>query len=271
MQEHFEPKQDNYTFSDLRKLIAYLRSPDGCPWDRKQDLESLQKYLLEESYESVTAFYSGNTEAHCEELGDVLLQVVFQTQIAAEDKQFNLEQVIDTLVRKLVQRHSHVFGEDQAADPETVKELWQRNKAKENESMENSSLLRSIKRDQSPLHQSYHLQKEAAKYGFDWPDHNGAAAKVLEELEEVKSAQSTFEKNETMGSSVFEEVGDLLFAVVNLARKLAVEPETALAQANNKFIARFRAMEKLAQERGDDFSKLSLEEQDTLWNAIKRI
>lgn len=272
---NFDPQQGPYDFQALLALMRFLRSPLGCPWDRKQTLSSLQKYLLEESYEAVSAFQADDMDALREELGDVLLQVVFQSQVSAENGGFDIQAVIETLVSKLVSRHSHLFGDDAAHNAEEVKDLWEKNKAKEKAgSRAEGGLLAAVKQGQSPLHVAHELQAEAAKHGFDWPDHQGPAEKVMEELTELREAGLHLEQlpQASMAAqfALFEEAGDLLFAVVNLLRKLDIEPETALAFANVKFSGRFVAMERLAAARGVDFSKLDLSLQDQLWDEVKR-
>lgn len=277
MMDHstFVPTPGPHDFKALLELMRFLRSPAGCPWDRKQTLSGLQKYLLEESYEAVSAFQAGDMAALREELGDVLLQVVFQSQVSSESGGFSIHDVIDTLVNKLLSRHSHLFGDDTAHSPEDVKKLWDINKAKEkSENKAKSGLLAEVKQDQSPLHVAWALQAEAAKHGFDWPDHQGPAEKVLEELAELREAgtptESLPQESPALRMAVFEEAGDLLFAVVNLLRKMDIEPETALAFANVKFSGRFMAMESLAEERGLDFRELKLAQQDQLWDEVKK-
>ncbi len=286
MNQPFDHQKDNYDWQDLLALLRFLRSEQGCPWDREQTLASLQKYLLEESYESVSAFYSGEMSALKEELGDVLLQVVFQSQIADEAHVFDIDAVISTLCSKLVKRHSHLFADDEAKTASEVKALWEENKAKEKKSL-SGRLLEEVKTGLSPLQRAYRLQAEAAKVGFDWSDYEGPLAKVHEELKElaelipadtsVISDSSEFSlsgtHSDTMkdASRLEEEAGDLLFAVVNLLRKLHLDPETALISANTKFVRRFEAMEELAIQKGQVFSQLNLKEQDALWDEIKML
>lgn len=286
MNHQYDPLKDRYDWQDLLALLRLLRSEQGCPWDREQTLASLQKYLLEESYESVSAFYSGEISALKEELGDVLLQVVFQSQIAAEAQFFDINDVISALCSKLVKRHSHLFSDDEATTAAEVKALWEENKAKEKKPR-SSHLLEEAKAGLSPLQRAHRLQAEAAKVGFDWPDYEGPLVKVHEELIElaelipantsvrldssVSGANESKSNTEENTSRLLEEAGDLLFAVVNLLRKLKLEPETALASANAKFTRRFQAMEDLAVRKGQIFSRLNLEEQDALWDEIKML
>lgn len=280
------PDKARFDGADLLALMAFLRSEAGCAWDRAQTLESLRPYLLEECYEALAASRRGDRGALCEELGDVLLQVVFQAQIAAEEGAFDFGDVVDGLARKLIRRHSHIFGADAAADPAAVEALWALNKAKEKPGRGaggTSDATRARFADAGeglpPLRRALALQKEAAQLGFDWPDETGPFAKVEEELAELCEAAARLSAQaaaEGRGAPAYredsacrEELGDLIFAVLNLARSLKIEPEEALGLCNQKFLDRFAAMERLAEAEGLDFARLDLAAQDALWERVK--
>lgn len=249
-------------FADLMDTVATLRGPDGCPWDQKQTHESLRPYLIEETAEFIEAVNEQDFDHMCEELGDVLLQVALHAQIAAEHGQFTIDDVIESLNEKLIRRHPHVFGNVPVADAAEVEENWQAIKREENQSNVHNgddSLGRGIPLVMPTLSRAYELQKRAAEYGFDWENREDVADKVREELEECLQAE---------GDGVEIELGDLLFAVVNLARFLKVDPELALRRAMVKFGSRFDAMMKKA--KGQSFHTLSLKQMDALWQDVKR-
>ena len=252
-----------YSHKDLIKIMEKLRSPEGCPWDRKQTHESLLPYLLEETYEVVDAVKKGNDEELKEELGDLLLQVVFHSQIAKERGAFDVEDVIDSIARKLIHRHPHVFGDrEDIKTAEDVNREWERLKEKEGKKKE--SLLDGIPESMPALERAYKLQKRAAKVGFDWEGFEGIKEKLIEELSEIEE-----ELKRGNRKKIEEEVGDLLFMAVNLARFLGVHPEIALRRANEKFERRFRYMERKAKERGKELKEMSLDEMEALWQEAK--
>jgi MazG family protein len=242
----------------LQKIVAQLRSPSGCPWDREQTHQSLKPHLVEECYELIDAIDAGNDQELKEELGDLLLQVVLHSQLAAEASRFTLDDVATAIADKLVNRHPHVFGENRLPDSEAVLRQWE--VIKRSEKHERRSVLDGVPRGLPALARAQKMQTKAARAGFDWDEADGAWAKVREELQEVESAAE---------GRLPEEIGDLIFAVVNFARKKKLDAEQLLNEASAKFAARFRAMEQLAQERGLEFASLSLPEMDRLWDDTK--
>ena len=240
-----------------------LRSPEGCPWDRKQTHESLVPYLIEETYEVVDAIRKKDPENLKEELGDLLLQIVFHSQIAKEKGYFDVYDVIDTIAKKLVFRHPHVFGnrEDIKSAEDVLKE-W--DKFKEKEGKKKDSLLDGIPESLPAWERAYKLQKRAVKVGFDWKSFEGIREKMVEELSELSEALKEGNKEK-----LEEEAGDLLFMAINLVRFLGVNPELALSKANEKFEKRFRYMEERARKEGKKLEEMSLEEMERLWQEAK--
>ena len=257
-----------YSFSDLLHIMARLRAPDGCPWDKEQTHESILSCLIEEAYEFVDAVERKDTPNMREELGDLLLQVVFHAQMAREIQSFDLNGVIQELCEKLVRRHPHVFGEQRLEKSDEVLVQWDEIKKKEKGSaaVVEHGALGEMPKHLPALLKALKIQKRAAKTGFDWPDWKGPLAKIKEELGE-------FEVEVAKGNSeaAVEELGDVLFSVVNLGRFLDVDPERALAQANAKFVSRFKAMEKLAEQRDVALKGMSLADMDALWNEVKNV
>ena len=254
--------RERWPLDPLVEVMARLRAPDGCPWDREQTHETLRRYLLEEAYEAVEAIDDGDADHLCEELGDVLLQVVFHAQIAREAGRFDMRDVVAGITEKLIRRHPHVFGDASAETAEEVTRRWDAIKRAERGRTEAESLLSGVARSLPALSRACELQKRAAKVGFDWEDVAGPAEKVREELAEVLGA-SPQERE--------DEVGDLLFAAVNLARKLGVDPEVALTRASAKFERRFRYVEERLAEKGLRPTDVSLAEMDALWEKGKRV
>src|SRR5713226_615752 len=262
-------------FEKLVALQARLRARNGCPWDREQTHTTLRTYLVEETYEVLDALQSGDDAKFAEEMGDLLLQIVFHSQIAAEEGRFTVADVIREVHEKMVRRHPHVFGEKRAKDAAEVLRNWEQIKAQERRSeTENGrpratgaekSLLDGVPRTLPATLEGLQLTKKAARVGFDWEDAAGIFEKMREECAELRHALDTKESAKDE-----EEIGDLLFAAVNLARFLKVDPETALKNANAKFSRRFREMERLAQESGRAFEKVPRAEMESLWEAAKR-
>jgi MazG family protein len=242
----------------LREIVARLRAPNGCPWDREQTHQSLKPHLLEECYELLEAIDAGDNGQLREELGDLLLQVALHAQIAAEAGRFSLDDVAEELADKLVRRHPHVFGENRLPDSDAVLKQW--DQIKRDEKAERRSALDGVPLHLPALARAQKVQVKAARIGFDWADAAGALAKVREELVEAAEAAPP---------ELEEEVGDLLFAVVNYARKRKVDAEQALLSATRKFSDRFHAVEGLAAARGLDVRSLSLEQLDALWDEVK--
>ncbi len=256
-------------FEDLVKLMARLRAPDGCPWDRQQTPESLRTYLLEETYEVLDAIERGEGEVLRDELGDLLLQVLFLSQIAREEGHFTIEDVLGRLHEKLVRRHPHVFGDKQAETPEQVLKNWEALKAEERGEKRAGNagqLLADVPRTLPALLEAYQLTRRAAQVGFDWRRLEDLLAKLDEELKELREALGAGVEKERLE----DEVGDLLFVVVNLARHLRIDPELALRGTNRKFVSRFRQIEEELKRQGKRWQETSLEEMDALWEASKQ-
>jgi MazG family protein len=251
----------------LLAIMARLRAPDGCPWDREQTLASLRPYLLEETYEVLEAIDDGDPREHCEELGDLLLQIVFQAQLAKEAGQFAFEDVAEAISKKLVSRHPHVFGDADVKDADGVLRQWAALKKKEKQAKgKGRSVLEGVPRELPALARAERLTEKASRIGFDWPDAAGARAKVTEELAELDAAVAAGDR-----AHVEHELGDLLFAVVNLARKLALPPEEALRGAIGRFIERFEHVERGLERAGVSHGEATLAQMDELWNEAKRL
>lgn len=246
----------------FRSIIAKLRSPEGCPWDREQTHESLSPYLIEEAHELLQAIQEGDDDAIADELGDVLLQVFLHAQIGQDNGYFQLEDVLESISAKMIRRHPHVFGDVSADNAEQVIANWQEIKAQEKPAAD--SLLEGQDRFSSSLTTSFNYQKKAAKVGFSWPDAAGAWDKFHEELQE-------FQQEVAKGSKArqLDELGDLLFTLVNLARFFDLSPEEAMMQANRKFQTRFRYVEQQVKEGTGNFSDYTLEQLDGFWNQAK--
>lgn len=247
----------------LRWVLKALRAPDGCPWDREQTLASIQPCLQEECYELLSAMVGDDLANHREELGDVLLQVLFQCDIREEEGAFSFDDVVSELTEKLIRRHPHVFGEVTASDTETVLRNWERIKQGEHKAPK-ASALDGVPEALPALLKAQRTQHKAAKVGFDWQDASGPEAKVAEELAELKAAVATGNQEK-----VADEFGDVLFSLVNLARHLEVDAESALRAATAKFARRFRAVEARVKASGREMKGLSLAELDAVWEAVK--
>ena len=250
---------------DLQKLVdlvARLRAPDGCPWDREQTLPDIRAYLLEEAHELAGAIDGGDWQELGEELGDMLFQVAFIGRLAEEAGAFRLSQVIDGVYRKMVERHPHVFGDEVLADAEAVRQAWERRKLQKEPKRE--SLFSGVPTSLPALLAAYRMTQKAAGVGFDWPDAEAVLAKADEEIAEVREALAQGDRD-----AVREEVGDLLFTLANLARKLDVDPEAALAGTNRKFRYRFSKIEEGLAARGKTAAEATLEEMDALWEEAK--
>jgi len=250
----------------LVEILRRLRAPNGCPWDREQTLASLKKYLLEECYEELEAVDRGDPDRIREELGDVLLQVVFQSQICAEAGWFDFGDVAETLAEKLIRRHPHVFGDVTVRDANEVVQNWERLKRNEEaDSLVPKSAMDGVPRTLPALHRAQQIQRRAARCGFDWPTPQGVLEKLEEEVRELREAAQTGSRER-----MTEELGDLLFTIVNLARAWDLEAEELLQNATDKFVQRFRRMEALAARDGHPLDGRSLEELDRLWEQAKR-
>lgn len=264
-------------FERLVALQARLRAPNGCPWDREQTHSSLRTYLIEEAYEVLDALESGDDAKFAEEMGDLLLQIVFHSQIASEEARFTIADVIREIHEKMVRRHPHVFGEKRAKNAAEVLENWENIKSEERRAKgvkvldgakqkENpESLLAGVPRGLPAALEGFQLTRRAARIGFDWDDAEGIFEKIREEGTELRHALETKDQ-----PRIEEEIGDLLFAAVNLARFVQVDPEIALKKANAKFASRFRAMERLARENGRELAGIPRPEMEALWETAKR-
>lgn len=256
-------------FEDLVALMARLRAPNGCPWDRQQDARSLRTYLLEEAYEVLDAIERDDVEELQDELGDLLLQILFHAQIAHEHGRFDIYDILTRLHEKLVRRHPHVFGSTRADSPDEVKVNWEALKAAERENNERggnerNSHLSGIGRHLPAALEAYQLTRKAAQVGFDWERIEDVLGKLAEETRELRAAIAGGHSRETE-----EEVGDLLFVAVNVARFLGVDPEIALHRANRKFAARFQEIERELTKQGKKLESASLAEMDALWERSK--
>lgn len=260
-----EKKGNHYTFDDLIAVMAILRGDDGCPWDREQDHKSIRHAVIEEAYELLDAINKDDTDNMKEELGDILLQVAFHSQMAKETDTFTIDDVMDGIVEKLIRRHPHVFEHDDDVSSDEVIESWDAIKLKEKSLETVTDDLRQVPDALPALIKSHKVQKKVAKVGFDFPTWEDAFVKVEEEVAELREAIES-----ENASHIEEEFGDLLFAIVNISRFLGLNPENALTNAVEKFINRFEGVENLAITRDKDFRSMTLEELDALWEEVKK-
>jgi tetrapyrrole methylase family protein/MazG family protein len=252
--------EDLSQFSSLVEIIARLRGPDGCPWDRQQTHASLREFLLEECYEALEALDEGDADKLCQELGDLLLQIVLQAQIAWEAGEFELADVLTAINAKLIHRHPHVFGEAKVESAAEVAHNWEA--LKQAERGTETSILASVPHQMPALAYSQEIQRRVAEVGFDWPEIKGVVEKLAEEVREFQQAGTGEEKA--------QEYGDLLFTLVNIARRLGIDSEAALREANARFYRRFTYMEDLCRQRGLTFANLTFDQQNELWEEAKR-
>jgi tetrapyrrole methylase family protein/MazG family protein len=244
---------------ELLGIMERLRGPGGCPWDRKQDHSSLRPYVIEEAYELVDAINSGEEENIKEELGDLLLQIVFHCQIASEEKRFDFDSVAKGICEKLVRRHPHVFGDESADSDEDALRNWERIKT------ETEGKRKAKRHFETPiLHRALRLQEKAVSFGFDWEETSQLLTKLEEEIAEIRSAVKTGNSED-----ILEEVGDLFFMAVNLARFLEIHPEDALERSLSKFSKRFRTMEELAGRDGRSLEQMDIDEMEEYWEKAK--
>tara|TARA_B110000196_G_C21135842_1_gene661035 strand:+ start:182 stop:1030 length:849 start_codon:yes stop_codon:yes gene_type:complete len=256
--------QELGTFQTLVDIVAKLRAPGGCPWDREQTHDSLKRNLLEESYEVIEAIDQGNPAILSEELGDLMVQIAFHADIAQEAGDFQLEDVLRNINSKLVRRHPHVFADGHAEDAREVERNWEQIKAAERQAKgEKKSPVEGIPADLPALAYAQLMQDRVGKAGFEWDDISGVLDKLVEEVAELKAAVTQEEKE--------HELGDILFTIVNLTRWTGAHAEDVLRQANQRFGRRYLSMESLAVERGHDFNALSLDEKEQIWQEAKRI
>jgi tetrapyrrole methylase family protein/MazG family protein len=252
--------EDLKKFDTLVEIIARLRAPDGCPWDKEQTHQSLRASLISECYEVLEALDKGDAAKLCEELGDLLLQIVLHAQIAKDDGEFEINDVIESIATKIIRRHPHIFGTAKVKNAEEVMHNWEALKKAERD--EGESMLAGVPKDMPALAYAYEISRRAVRVGFEWENIEGVIDKMAEEIKEIKDAASLEEKE--------REYGDLLFTLVNVARWEGVDAESALRQANRKFYQRFSHMEELCRRRGLNFAELSFKEKDDLWEEAKR-
>lgn len=280
--ETLEKNNDqNELFGLLVKTLAHLRSPDGCIWDREQDHDSIKKNMVEEAYEAVEAIENKDYQSLKEELGDLLLQVIFHSQIAIEKNEFNLSDVIREIIKKLYRRHPHVFGDKNFSSSAEILTSWEEIKKTERKKnpKKTESIFNDIPKILPSLHYAYEIQTRASRMGFDWEEPGSVLDKIREEIDELTSelkksskASKKIKENDEPEENLVQikdELGDILFSVVNLSRYLDIDSEECLKQTCNKFIRRFNEIEKLAVSRNLDFKNLPLKEKDKLWDEVK--
>jgi len=268
------PRTTGEKFERLVEIMATLRGPNGCPWDKQQDFNSLKPMLVEEVYEVLEAVENGDFDGISEELGDLLLHVVFHAYLGKEAGQFDINTVIDKICEKLVRRHPHVFGTESASTADEVIKNWEAIKAQEkaqklkDRTPEQRSLLEGIPSKLPAIHEAHQISSRAARVGFDWPDIEGIFDKLQEEVRELKEVISTGD-DERRRERLEDEIGDMLFVIVNIARYLKIDSESALKRANRKFKSRFQYMESELARQGKSLEQTSLEEMEALWQKAK--
>ncbi len=260
----FELKK-SYNVNDLLAIMRLLRAPGGCPWDAEQTHQSIKKNLIEETYEVVEAINKDDKTLMCEELGDLLMQVVFHSVMEEEQNNFDFDKVSDGICKKLIERHPHIFGETKVNGVEDVLTNWDAIKMKTKGQKKASDSMKSIPRELPALMRAAKIQKKASDAGFDWEEVGGAIDKLYEEIGELKEAIA--KKDE---ANISEELGDLLFSAVNVSRFIKVDAEEALTDSSDKFLSRYLEVERLAEERNIDMKNSSLEILDELWDEAKK-
>ncbi|HEY2382270.1 MAG TPA: nucleoside triphosphate pyrophosphohydrolase [Terriglobia bacterium] len=261
-------------FEKLVEIMATLRGPAGCPWDKQQDFNSLKPMLVEEVYEVLEAIENNDPDGVSEELGDLLLHVVFHSQLGREAGQFDIDTVIGKISEKLVRRHPHVFGNESASTPEEVIKNWEAIKAQEkaeklkNRTPEQRSLLEGIPSKLPAIHEAHQISARVARVGFDWPDVEGIFDKLEEEVRELKEVIEN-DSEDDKRARLEDEIGDMLFCIVNIARFLKIDSESALKRANRKFKSRFQYMERQLAGQGKSLDQTSLNEMEALWQKAK--
>ena len=259
-------RKESYNINDLVEIMRLLRAPGGCPWDAEQTHESIKKNLIEEAYEVIEAINKQDTELLCEELGDLLMQVIFHSSMEEEKAVFTFDDVCDGICKKLIERHPHVFGETKISGVDDVLTNWDAIKRKTKGQKTTTQSMLSVPRELPALMRATKLQKKAADVGFDWSDVSGALDKLQEEIDELR--QAILNKD---SANMNEELGDVLFSAVNVSRFIKIDAEESLTTASDKFLSRFTTVEKLAEERGIDMKTSTLEELDKLWDEAKTI
>ncbi len=250
---------DRREFQTLVDIIAKLRAPNGCPWDREQTHKSIRENLLSETYEALHALDEGDAKKLCEELGDLLLQIVLHAEIARDTGEFDMGDIVAGINNKLIYRHPHIFGDAHVNSAKEVSVNWEKLKEKEREA--GKSMLESVPKEMPALAYAMDIQKRVARVGFDWKELQGVIDKLNEEVKELQEAPNQEERG--------KEFGDLLFTLVNVGRRMGIDSETELRRANQKFYDRFSHMEKVCRERGCKIGDLPFEEQNKLWNEAK--
>lgn len=249
-------------FEVLVAIMKRLRGKNGCPWDREQDEKSIADFFLEEVYEAVDAIQKGDAESLCEELGDVLMEVVFLARIYEEKKRFDISRVLDGIIDKMIRRHPHVFQGETAGTAREVRKNWDRLKTEEKK---RTSLLDGLPHSCPALLEAFQLGRRVSGCGFDWEKPGDVLLKLKEEVDELEKALDNGEKE-----AAARELGDILFSAANTARHLDMNPELVLKKANKRFMRRFRRLEKIVRKRGKDLSSLSLREMDRIWEEVKK-
>jgi len=252
-------------YKALNDLVHKLLSPEGCPWDRQQTHESLKNYLIEEAYEFVEAVEENDHSKMEEELGDILFHVVIHSVIASKDNKFSLQSVTEKITEKMIRRHPHVFGETTVSSVEDVWTNWDKIKKTETKKKDTESLLRNIPKNLPALLRAEKIQKRASRGGFDWQDISPVLDKIEEEMNELKDVVKLDDK-----AKIIDEMGDYLFSIVNLCRKLEIDPEDALQGANKKFIHRFSGVERKLKNDNREMKNMSMKEMDKLWEEVKK-
>jgi len=264
--EELARDDEGVLFKRLVEIMARLRSEDGCPWDREQTTQSLKPYLVEEAYEVLDSIEEGQPDKLAEELGDLLFQILFHAQICREEGRFGIRDILEKVTDKMIRRHPHVFGSARAADAQEVLVHWESVKNEEKGGELSRSILSGVPRQLPALLKAQRLQTKASRAGFDWAKPGEVIAVVARELRELRESMRCGD-----ASGIKEEIGDLLFSVVNLARLLGVDPEEALQGANRKFVRRFQYIERLAREKGKPLEGMTLKEMDALWDEAKEV
>jgi len=254
----------DFTFEEFNGIISTLRGEGGCPWDREQTHDSIKLNLIEEAYEALEALESGDKMKFADELGDVLLQIVFHSEIGKDEGTFTISDVINLVSNKMISRHTHIFGDDHAETAEDVLDTWEKNKLKEKGLSSYTESLKDVCKYLPALIYAQKIQKKASKAGMDWDNAEDALKKVTEEAGEIKQA---IDSNDML--QVEEEIGDLLFSVVNVSRLLKIDAENALRKSAEKFIKRFSLVEEETKKAGKDMSQMTLSELDEIWDKVK--
>lgn len=257
-------RKKDFTFEEFNGIIKVLRGEGGCPWDREQTHESIKGNLIEEAYEALEALDSGDKLKFADELGDVLLQVVFHSTIGEEDGTFSIQDVLNLVSEKMISRHTHIFADDKAETASEVLETWEKNKLKEKGISSYAESLKDVCKYLPALIYAAKVQKKASKAGMDWDSAKDALSKIMEEASEIEAAI----KNDD-AAELEEEIGDILFSCVNVARLSGIDAESALKKATEKFIKRFSLVEEEAKCQGKDMAKMTLSELDEIWDKVK--